>query len=232
MTQRPSSASELALWTPVDRYFEQAFGPDDPVLEAALRASAAAGLPEIQVSPLQGRFLHLLARGIRAERILEVGTLGGYSTIWLGRALPNTGRLLTLEREPKHAEVARANLARAGLTDRVEVRIGPAAATLAELAQGRTPPFDLIFLDADKDGLAGYLRSAVRLARPGGLIVADNVVRRGDVADPADPDPGVRGVRAMIDAVAREPRLFASTLQTVGVKGHDGMMLAVVLPEP
>jgi len=200
--QRPSAPEELEVWSRVDRYFGELFGGTDDALDAALRASEAAGLPPIQVSPLQGKFLHLLARVAGARRILEIGTLGGYSAIWLARALPPDGRLVSLELEPRHAEVARANVDRAGLGERVEIRVGPAAASLAALATERVPPFDLVFVDADKAGYPVYLDWAVRLGRSGTAIVVDNVVRRGDVGDPTSQDPSVRAVREMAARMA------------------------------
>ena len=228
MPQRPSPPEDLARWSAVDRYFGPLLGDSDAALDACLAASEAAGLPAIQVSPLQGKLLHILARAVRARRILEVGTLGGYSTIWLARALPEDGRLLTLELEPKHAAVARSNLDRAGVGDRVEVRVGPASTTLSELVLQRVAPFDLVFVDADKAGYPAYLEAAVRLSRPGSLIVADNVVRRGDVADDASTDPSVLGVRKMTEFLAADKRLLATVVQTVGVKGYDGLAVAFV----
>ena len=228
MPQRPSPTDDLAVWSSVDRYFGAALGDGDAALADGLRASAAAGLPPIQVSPLQGKLLHLLARAIGARRILEIGTLGGYSTSWLARALPADGRLISLELEPKHAELARANLERAGVADRAEVRVGPATEGLAQLVRERAEPFDLVFIDADKPGYPEYLDGALRLARVGTLIVADNVVRRGDVADPGSTDPSVVGVRRMTERISREPRLAATVVQTVGAKGYDGMTLALV----
>ncbi|HTT72607.1 MAG TPA: O-methyltransferase [Thermoplasmata archaeon] len=228
MTQRPSEAEDLALWSRVDAYYEGLLGASDPALTEALRSSAAAGLPAIQVSPLQGKLLHLLARTAGARRILEIGTLGGYSAIWLARALPPGGRLVSLELDPKHAEVARANLARAGLADRVEVRLGPAAESLRRLAAERAEPFDLVFIDADKQGYPEYLEGALRLAKVGTVLVADNVVRRGDVADPGHDDPQVTGVRAMHERLQRTPGVRATVIQTVGAKGYDGFTLARV----
>jgi predicted O-methyltransferase YrrM len=216
------------LWTAFDRYITDQLLPADPVLEAALAASAAAGLPTIQVSPAQGKMLLLLARGMRARTILELGTLGGYSTIWLGRALPEDGQLVTLEFEPKHAEVARANLARAGLASRVEVRVGRALDLLPKVADEGRGPFDLIFIDADKVSYPAYLPWALRLARPGSLIIADNVVRQGAVANPTSTDANVQAVRRFTELVAAEPRLSATTIQTVGSKGYDGFLLALV----
>lgn len=226
------AAMNQERWSKVDRYIADRLLPPDPILDAALRANAAAGLPGIDVAPAQGKFLHLLALLTRARSILEIGTLGGYSTIWLARALPPGGHLVTLEVDPNHAAVARGNLARAGLDDRVEVREGAALETLAALEREGAGPFDFVFIDADKPAYPDYLRGAVRLARPGTLIVADNVVRRGAVADPDDPDPRVRGARAFFDALAAEPRLIATALQTVGIKGHDGLALALVAGEP
>ncbi len=212
------------LWHAVDDYLGGLLVGPDPALDAALAANRAAGLPPIDVSPLQGKLLHLLARVAGARRILEIGTLGGYSTIWLARALPRGGRLVTLERVPRHAEVARENLARAGLAEVVEVVVGPALDTLRDL----DGPFDLVFVDADKPANADYLAHAVRLSRPGTVIVVDNVVRGGRVADPLDDDASVRGSRRLVEALAAEPRLSATAVQTVGGKGLDGFALAVV----
>ena len=215
-------------WTAVDDYISELFIPPDPALKAALSASAEAGLPSIQVSAAQGKMLHLLARAVGARKILEIGTLGGYSTIWLARALPQGGSLITLEAEPRHAEVARANIARAGLSDRVELRLGRAQDTLPQLqAEGRGP-FDLIFIDADKPGYANYLDWSLRLARPGTLIIADNVVRKGHVADGSGSDANAEGIRAFNKALAAETRVSATEIQTVGSKGYDGFALIVV----
>jgi len=216
-------------WTAVDRYFTERLLPADPVLEAALEASAAAGLPSINVSPVQGKFLHLLALTKGASRILEIGTLGGYSTIWLARALPIGGRLVTLELEPKHAVVARANLDRAGLRERVEIRLGPATESLAQLQAEGAEPFDLIFIDADKPNNPAYLKWAVKLARRGSLIVVDNVVREGEILDPASADPNVQGTRALFELLSAEPRLASTAIQTVGSKKYDGFAMAVVI---
>jgi predicted O-methyltransferase YrrM len=216
-------------WSAVDSYIGENLVPADPVLEAALRASADAGLPPISVSPSQGKLLHLLARAQGARTILEIGTLGGYSAIWLARALPSGGRLITLEAEPRHAEVARANLARAGLADVAEVRVGPAQDTLPKLHAAGDGPFDLIFIDADKPGYPDYLPWSVRLSRPGSMIIADNIVRNGAVADSASTDVNVQGVRRFIEMLAAEPRVSATAIQTVGSKGYDGFTLAVVL---
>ena len=211
-------------WAAVDDYLAARLAPGEAALTAALEASAAAGLPAADVSPVQGALLELLARLCGARAILEIGTLGGYSTIWLARALPPGGRLVTLEADPHHAQVARANLLRAGLGDVVEVVEGPALETLP----GVTGPFDLVFIDADKERSADYLVLALEKSRPGTLILADNVVRGGAVVDADSEDPRVVGVRRLVEAVAAEPRLVATGLQTVGVKGWDGMVLALV----
>lgn len=212
-------------WAEVDDYLTGALLAPDPVLDEALADSAAAGLPSIAVAPNQGKLLNLLARLAGAKTILEIGTLGGYSTIWLARALPPGGKLVTCEYEPKHAEVAKANLARAGFGEDVaEIRVGAALDTLPTL----TGPFDFVFIDADKANLANYVRASLELARPGTTIVVDNVVRRGGVADPASTDPNVRGAREMFEVLAGEPRLDATAVQTVGTKGHDGFVLALV----
>ena len=215
-------------WAAVDRYVADLLVPRDAALDAALAHNAAAGLPAHDVSPVQGRLLELLARMRGARRILEIGTLGGYSTIWLARALGPDGRLVTLERDARYADVARANLARAGLAGVVEVRVGPALAALAALAAEGAGPFDLVFVDADKRSSAEYLRGALRLTAPGSLIVFDNVVRGGALADPHSDDPRVRGVRALHELLAAEPSVRATTIQTVGAKGYDGFMLALV----
>ena len=212
-------------WTAVDRYIVDSLFPPDAALDAAVRASERAALPAIAVSPSLGRFLHLLARIRGARRILEIGTLGGYSTIWLARALPEGGRLVTLEYEPRHAEVARESVAAAGLAERVEVRVGPALDLLPRLEGGE--PFDFVFIDADKPPTADYFRWAVRLARPGAVIVVDNVVREGEVIDPKG-DEGVQGMRRFIDAAGAERRVEATVIQTVGAKGYDGFAIALV----
>lgn len=218
-------------WDAVDRYIADRLIPPDPVLDAVLQANAAAGLPRIDVTPNLGKLLHLLARIQGARRILEIGTLGGYSTIWLARALPAGGRLVTLESNPKHAEVARANIERAGLADVVEVRIGPALTTLPQLAAEKAGPFDMIFIDADKPNYPEYLAWSLKLSRPGSLIVADNVVRGGAVLDDAAADPNVQGARRFHDMLAAEPRVSATAIQTVGAKGHDGFAIAIVTGE-
>lgn len=212
------------LWHAVDDYLGGLLVGPDAALEAALAANRAAGLPPIDVSPALGKLLNLVVRTSGARRVLEIGTLGGYSTIWLARAVPPGGRVVTLERSPHHAAVARDNIARAGLADVVEIVVGPALETLPGLAG----PFDLVFVDADKPSNADYLAHAVRLSRPGTVIVVDNVVRRGKVADPADEDPAVVGSRRLIEALAADPRLDATAVQTVGSKGHDGFAVAVV----
>ncbi len=216
-------------WAVVDRYLTDLLAPPDPALDGALRATAEAGMPEISVTPAQGALLQIMARAVGARRILEVGSLGGYSTIWLARALPAGGRLITLEVDQRHAEVARASLASAGLAELVELRLGPALETLPQLAAEGAGPFDLVFIDADKPNCPGYFAWALRLSRPGGLIIVDNVVRGGAVADPASADPRVQGVRQMLDDIARELRVRATVLQTVGAKGYDGLAIAVVL---
>lgn len=213
-----------ALWEEVDAYIGERLVQGDDALAEALRASAAAGLPAIAVSVAHGKLLHLLARSIGARRILEIGTLGGYSAIWLARALPPDGRLVTLEIDPHHAATARANLARAGVADRVEIRVGAAIELLPALQGG---PFDLVFIDADKENNPAYFDHAVRLARPGALIVVDNVVRRGAVVD-ARGNAQVQGVRRLFDAIHGDRRVSATAVQTVGDKGYDGFLVAVV----
>ncbi|MDS0138085.1 MULTISPECIES: O-methyltransferase [unclassified Amycolatopsis] len=212
-------------WTDVDDYLAGALLAPDPVLDTALADADAAGLPQIAVAPNQGKLLNLLARLAGARTILEIGTLGGYSTIWLARALPAGGKLVTCEYEPKHAEVAKANLARAGFgEDVVDIRVGAALDTLPTL----TGPFDFVFIDADKVNLANYVRASLSLARPGTAIVVDNVVRQGRVADAGSDDPNVRGAREMFELLAAEDRIDATAVQTVGGKGHDGFVLALV----
>ena len=215
-------------WTAVDRYLTDLFVQPDPALEAALQASAAAGLPPIQVSPNQGKLLLLLAQVQGARSILEIGTLGGYSTVWLARALPANGRLITLELDAKFAAVARANIARAGLADVVELRLGRALETLPQLAAEGRGPFDLIFIDADKASYPDYFKWALKLARRGSLIIADNIVRKGAVADATSSDPNVQGVRRFNELLAAEPRVSATAIQTVGSKGYDGFAIALV----
>lgn len=212
----------------MDKYICDQVVPSDEVLEQALCESAAAGLPPISVSPAQGKFLQLLARLKSARLILEIGTLGGYSTIWLARALPAGGRLLTLEVNPQYAEVARANIARANLSDLVELRLGPALQTLPQLADEGRGPFDLIFIDADKPSTADYFLWALKLSRPGSLIIADNVVRNGALADSASTDANVQGMRRFTHLLGGESRVRATIIQTVGAKGYDGFAIALV----
>jgi predicted O-methyltransferase YrrM len=216
------------LWTSVDQYYSDVLVKQDQALDAALRDSDAAGLPPINVTPNQGKFLHLMARICGARSILEIGTLGGYSTIWLARALPDGGRLVTLEAEPRYAEVATANIARAGLADRVEVRIGRALDTLPELEADGHGPFDLVFIDADKPSNPDYVEWALKITRPGSVIIVDNVVRDGAVADSASEDSAVLGVRRMNELIAADQRLTATAIQTVGSKGYDGILVALV----
>jgi predicted O-methyltransferase YrrM len=213
-------------WSAVDRFVVDTLSHSDPVLDAAQRAADTAGLPAISVSAAQGKFLHLLARIRGARRILEIGTLAGYSTIWLGRALPPGGQLITLEYDPRHADVARANIARAGLADRVELRVGRAIEALPGLVVDE--PFDLIFIDADKPSTPDYFRWALKLSRPGTVIVVDNVVRDGRVVD-ANGDGDVQGMRRFLEAAANEARVEGTVLQTVGVKGYDGFALLLVV---
>ncbi|MFJ2826475.1 O-methyltransferase [Streptomyces sp. NPDC087263] len=221
--------TESQRWNDVDDYFTTLLAPADEALTAALRDSDAAGLPPIHVAPNQGKLLHLLAQIQGARRILEIGTLGGYSTIWLGRALPADGRLITFEYDPTHAEVARGNLARAGLDKIAEVRVGPALESLPKLAEENPEPFDLVFIDADKVNNPHYLEWAVKLTRPGSLIIVDNVVRGGTVTDAGSTDPSVRGTRAALELIATHPKLSGTAIQTVGSKGYDGFALARVL---
>lgn len=215
-------------WTAVDRYICDQLISHDPALDAALESSAAAGLPGINVTPSQGKLLHLLTLLAGARNILEIGTLGAYSTLWFARALPPGGRIITLEANPRNAEVAKGNIARAGLSDVVELRLGPALETLPQLeAEGRGP-FDLVFIDADKPSMAEYLAWALRLSRPGSLIIADNVVRKGALVDAGNQDPDIGGARRLFKALAAEHRVTATALQTVGSKGYDGFAIALV----
>ncbi|HEX4047518.1 MAG TPA: O-methyltransferase [Elusimicrobiota bacterium] len=217
------------LWSAVDQYVVERLAPRDEDLEAAQKASADAGLPPISVSAAQGKLLSLYATMIGARRILEIGTLGGYSTLWMGWALPVGGSIVTLEADPKHAEVARANIARAGLADSVQVRVGKALETLPQLAAENPAPFDMFFIDANKDAIPEYFQWALKLGRKGSLIIVDNVVRGGKILDAASPDANVQGVRRFYDMLAKETRVSATAIQTVGVKGYDGFALAVVL---
>jgi len=216
-------------WTAVDHYINHLFVPADPALDAALQASRAAGLPEINVAPNQGKLLQLLAQAHGARSILEIGTLGGYSTIWLARALPEDGKLITLEFDPKHAEVARANFIRAGLADKIELRPGKAVDALSQLVAEKHSPFDFIFIDADKESYPDYLAWALELSRRGTLIIADNVVRKGEIVDAGSDDSRVQGARRFNELLAAEPRVNATILQTVGSKGYDGFALARVI---
>jgi predicted O-methyltransferase YrrM len=217
-----------STWTKVDDYFGDLLAPQDEQMSAALQANEKAGLPAIGVSRLQGKFLFLLAKIAQARRVLEIGTLGGYSSIWMARALPPEGRIITLEVDPGHAEVARENLGRAGLLDRVDIRVGPALDTLPALHASGAGPFDLVFIDADKENNAAYLDWAVKLSHPGTIILVDNVVRDGKVIHAKSRDGDIRGTRAMAERMAAHPRLTATVLQTVGVKGYDGFALAIV----
>lgn len=226
----PSSppATPAEPWAGVDEYLSSLFLPPDAALEQALRVSQTAGLPAIQVSPLQGKLLYLLAKSIAARRILEIGTLGGYSAIWLARALPPEGLLITLELDPKHAAVARENLAGAGVSERVEIHLGQALDSLARLVEENQPPFDLIFIDADKPNYPAYFEWSLQLSHPGTLIVADNIIRKGRIVEPDSQDANVQGMRRFLERVAAEPRVTATALQTVGSKGYDGFALILV----
>lgn len=221
------------LWSQVDLYIQGTLIGSDPLLQAALEDSDRAGLPQIAVSAAQGKMLQLLARAIRAERILEIGTLGGYSTIWLARALPDRGKLTTLEVNPRHAEVASSNVERAGLGGRVEIRVAPAIESLSALREdlapsGGNPPFDMVFIDADKPSTSAYFIHAVEMTRPGGLIIVDNSVRHGRIADASDTDPNVIAMRDFHDLLANRSDVQATTVQTVGSKGYDGFTIVYV----
>jgi predicted O-methyltransferase YrrM len=216
------------LWTAVDEYLNESLLDADPILDAAREASLQAGLPNIAVAPNQGKLLYLLARMNAAKNILEIGTLGGYSTIWLARSLPAEGRLITLEADSRHAKVARANLYRAGFSDQVELRVGKAIETLPKLESESRGPFDFVFIDADKASMPDYFTWALRLARPGTVILFDNVIRDGEVVDPASPDPNIQGVRRLNEMLKSEDRVSATCIQTVGSKGYDGFTLAIV----
>jgi predicted O-methyltransferase YrrM len=215
-------------WAAVDRYFSEKLSLSDAALDAAMAANKAADLPAIDVTPNQGKLLQLLAQMIGARRILEIGTLGGYSTIWLARALPAGGKVITLEFNAKHAEIARSNIARATLSHLVDIRVGAALDILPKLQEEKAGPFDLIFIDADKANNAEYVGWALKLSRPGTLIIIDNVVREGAVIDGASTDKDILGTRRLFDELAKEPRLSSTALQTVGSKGYDGFALAVV----
>jgi predicted O-methyltransferase YrrM len=217
------------VWTAVDRYITDLLVPADPALDAALAANEAAGLPSIAVSQPQGKLLHILARAQAARTILEIGTLGGYSTIWLAKALPEGGRLITLEADPRHAAVANANFRAAKLDEIIELRLGKALDTLPQIAAEGRGPFDFVFIDADKENMAEYFAWSLRLSKPGTTILVDNVVRNGAVIDPASTDPMVQGVRAFNARLAAETRVIATAIQTVGSKGYDGFTIAYVL---
>jgi predicted O-methyltransferase YrrM len=218
-------------WTAVDRYINDLLVPSDAALDAALKSADDAGLPKINVAPNQGKLLSILAQSIGARSILEVGTLGGYSTIWLARALPAGGKLITLEVDAKHAEVAQANIERAGLSKVVDVRLGRAIDTLPQIAAEGHGPFDLIFIDADKPSNADYFAWALKLSRKGSLIIIDNVVRDGKVINADSDDASVQGVRRFNEILAAEPRVTATEIQTVGSKGYDGLALALVISD-
>jgi predicted O-methyltransferase YrrM len=216
-------------WTAVDEYFASQLMPADPVLAATLAASDAAGLDPIAVAPNQGKLLNLLARMQGARTILEIGTLGGYSTIWLARALPEGGELVSLEYAQKHADVARANVERAGLTDKVDIRVGAALDSMHAMIEAGEGPYDLVFIDADKENNGPYFQLAMSLTQPGSVIICDNIVRQGTVLDATHPDVRVQGSRRFAEMVAAEPRVEATTIQTVGSKGYDGFTLALVV---
>jgi len=218
-----------SLWTAVDGYFGGLLAPQDEALKATVRANRKAGLPAIDVSPLQGKMLHVLVQMAQAKRVLEIGLLGGYSTIWMARALPRGGRIVSLEFSAKHAKVARANLRRAGLLNRVEIRVGPALESLPKLKEAGEGPFDFIFIDADKENNPKYLEWALKLSRRGTVIVVDNVARHGTVAEAKSKEPDIVGTRQCLEMMAADPRLNAVALQTVGVKGLDGFAMAVVV---
>lgn len=216
-------------WTKIDHYYQDRLTTKDAVLDAALTSGNAAGMPAIDVSPNQGALLHILALAPGTKKILEIGTLAGYSTICLARALPADGRLVTLEFEPAHAKVAQANIDNAGLTDRVEIRVGKAIDHLPTLAEENAGPFDLIFIDADKASIPDYFTWALKLSRIGSLIIVDNVVRDGEVLNANSDDPDIQGIRRFADILHTEPRVTATTMQTVGAKGYDGLTLARVI---
>ena len=216
------------LWTDVDQYFSDKLLPKDPILESAAEAAEKAGLPPIAISPNQGKFLQLLSQIIGAQSILELGTLAGYSTIWLARGMRPGGRLITVEVDPKHADVAKSNISRAGLKDAVEVRLGSALGVLPQLFAEKRGPFDLIFIDADKENIPDYFEWSMKLSHPGTLIIVDNVVRDGAVIDANSPDPRIEGVRKFVDLLAAESRASGTTIQTVGIKGYDGFAMVLV----
>jgi predicted O-methyltransferase YrrM len=217
------------LWTRIDRYFGELLAPSDEKLDSAIKANRKARLPAIDVSPLLGKFLQILVQITKAKRVLEIGTLGGYSTIWMARALPRGGRIVSLEFCPRHAEIARGNLRNAGLLNRVDIRVGPALSSLPQLKSSGAGPFDFIFIDADKVNNPKYLQWALKLSRRGTVIVVDNVVRQGSVVKAKSSDPDIVGTRRCLEMMAAEPRLSAVALQTVGVKGLDGFAMALVI---
>jgi predicted O-methyltransferase YrrM len=219
----------VATWTEVDEYFKDKLIGIDDALDAALTNSEMSGLPSINVAPNQGKLLHMLAKIQGAKSILEIGTLGGYSTIWLARALPESGHLVSLEFDQKHADVAQQNVEHAGLADRVEIIQGAALDTLPTLAKDKRAPFDLVFIDADKQNNPNYVEWALKLTRPGSIVIVDNVVRGGSLAETNSDDPNVQGARALFDLLENEPRLDATALQTVGIKGYDGLVIALVV---
>jgi predicted O-methyltransferase YrrM len=229
--QKDTESMNAPLWTEVDSYLAHLLIQPDEALDAALESSAQSGLPPIAVSPNLGKLLHLLARAMNARSVLEIGTLGGYSTIWLARALPSEGRIVTLEIDRRHAEVARANFVRAGVADRIDLRLGPALETLPQLAAENRGPFDLIFIDADKSNIPAYFTWALKLARRGSAIIVDNVIRDGAVIDAASQDDSVQGVRRFNEMLAAEPLVSATAIQTVGCKGYDGFALALVVSD-
>lgn len=232
MTDKTWDRTQDANWEAIDAYIADNFLDDDPALDAALKASEAAGLPAIQVAPLQGKLLMMLAAAMAARNILEIGTLGGYSTIWLARGLAEGGRLITLDMNADYAEIARSNIAKAGLADRVEVRVGAALDTLPKLHAEGAGPFDLIFIDADKPSTPDYFDWAVKLARKGTLIIVDNVVREGAILAAQSENKHVKGLRGFYARAAVDPRVTATAFQTVGNKGHDGLALLLVTEAP
>lgn len=220
--------STIEKWTAVDQYVSDILIPKDSILEEVLQTNATANLPAHDVSPTQGMFLQLLVQIQGARNILEIGTLGGYSTIWLARSLPPEGRVVTLEANEKHADIARSNIERANLNDRIEVRTGFALDSLKQIENEKYEPFDFIFIDADKQNNPAYFEWALKLSRPGTVIIGDNVVREGEVIDNTSNDPRVQGIRRFYELIATEPRVSATALQTVGSKGYDGFIMAVV----
>ena len=219
---------QQTVWRQVDRYFEERIIEHDPILEQVLHENRKAGLPAIDVTPLQGKLLHLLVMMHGSRRILEIGTLGGYSTIWMARALPPDGKIVTLELEPRHAKVAEQNLILANVKDKVDIRVGPALDQLAKMKEESVEPFDLVFIDADKANIPNYLRWALRFSRPGTVIICDNVVRNGEVINGMSSDPNVNGVRSFFDMLADEQHVTATAVQTVGSKGYDGFSIGIV----